>query len=123
MGDATKGFFEELSRRGHEPLLERVTGTVRVELVNGKRAESWLVSIDKGELEVSQGRGRADCVIRAPRDLFDKIAAGEANATASFLRGAITMDGSWQLPVLFQRLFRAPNGAEAVAAAAEGSAR
>src|SRR3954447_21409296 len=81
MGDATKGFFEELSSRGHEPLLERVSGTVRVELVNGKRRpESWLVSIDKGELEVSKGGGRADCIIRAPRDLFDEIAAGEANA-------------------------------------------
>ena len=37
MANATTEFFEELSKRGHEPLLGTTTGSVRFDLVDGKK--------------------------------------------------------------------------------------
>jgi putative sterol carrier protein len=107
MTDATKGFFEGLASR-HEPLLENTKGTLRFELANGKAKERWLVSIDKGDVSVSHGNSKADCTIRASRALFDDVAAGEVNAMAALLRGAIEVEGDSELLVVFQRLFPGP---------------
>jgi putative sterol carrier protein len=121
MTDATTGFFDSLAGR-HEPLLETTKGRLLFELENGKRKDHWLVSIDKGDLAVSHANGKADAVIRGPRKLFDKVAAGEANAMAATLRGAFTIDGDWELLVVFQRLFPgralAADGSDAVAGGA-----
>ena len=122
-GDAATAFFEELARRGHEPLLAQGRGTVRVELTNGSGSEPWLVAIDRGDVTVVQGRGEADCTLRASSELFQRIAAGEVNALAAVLRGAIAVDGNWHLLVLFQRLFPGPPATAATAADSGGTSR
>ena len=80
MADSTAQFFDELGRRGHEPLLEKTSGTIRVDLKDGKKTERWLVAITKGDLAVSRQNAAADCVISADRALFDGIASGKTNA-------------------------------------------
>ena len=122
-GDAATAFFEELARRGHEPLLAQGRGTVRVELTNGSGSEPWLVAIDRGDVTVVQGSGDADCTLRASRELFQRIAAGEVNAMAAVLRGAVVVDGDWHLLVLFQRLFPGPPATGATAADSGGTSR
>jgi len=52
--DGIVRFFEKLGRRGHEPLLAKVTGRVRFDLVEGGRTDRWLVAVDKGDTAVSQ---------------------------------------------------------------------
>jgi hypothetical protein len=121
--DAATAFFDELGRRGHEPLLAQGRGTVRVELTKGSESERWLVAIDRGDVTVVHGTGEADCTMRASRKLFQRVAAGEANAVAAVLRGAIAVDGNWHLLVLFQRLFPSPPGDAATAADSEGTSR
>jgi putative sterol carrier protein len=113
MKGATESFLENLGERGHEPLLEKTTGTVRLELENGKQVERWLVTVDKGDIAVSHKQARADCTIRARKELFDGIASGEVNAMAAVLRGAVGVEGSWELLVLFQRLFPGPSNVRA----------
>jgi putative sterol carrier protein len=108
MADATADFFEDLGRRGHEPLLEKATGSVRVDLADGKHLEHWLVVIDKGDIAVSRKQARADLVVRADKALFDKVAKGRENAFAAVLRGAVGIEGKVQLMMLFQRLFPSP---------------
>jgi putative sterol carrier protein len=105
MTNATTDFFEGLAQRGHEPLLEKTSGTLRFELTNGSRQERWLVSVEKGDIAISHRNEKADCTLRAPKDLFESVAAGEANAMAAVLRGAMAIEGNWELLVLFQRLF------------------
>jgi putative sterol carrier protein len=77
---------------------------MRFELIDGKRTERWLVSVDKGKVEVSRRSGPADCVLHADRKLFERMSAGKVNAFAAVLRGAITVEGDPRLLVLFQRL-------------------
>ena len=101
--------LEELGRRGHEPLLEKDSGTIRFEIVDGKKTERRLVSIDKGDVSVSRKNVRADCTLRADKAVFDRVASGKMNAMAAFLRGDIILDGdSPELLVPFQRLLPGP---------------
>ena len=108
MTDATTEFFEDLDARGHEPLLEKATGTLRIDLSNGKRRAHWLVTVKKGDVTVSHANAKADCVIRMDQALFEQIVTGRENATAALLRGLVTVEGKPQLLVLFQRLFPGP---------------
>jgi len=106
--NATTEFFDELGARGHEPLLEKATGTIRFELTNGRRKARWLVTVKKGDVTVSHANARADCVVRTDEGLFEQIVTGEENVMAAMLRGAIGVEGKPDLLVLFQRLFPGP---------------
>jgi putative sterol carrier protein len=108
MTDATAEFFGSLAERGHEPLLEKAKGTVRLELADGKRIHRWMVAVDNGDVAVSRKDARADCTVRARKELFDGIASGKVNATAAVLRGALTIDGDMELMVQLQKLFPSP---------------
>jgi putative sterol carrier protein len=105
MTDPTAEFFEELRSRGHESRLRQATGTIRFELSKGKTIDRWLVSVKKGDVTVLHRGGPADCIVRANRTLFDRLAAGELNGVAAVLRGELAVEGSWKLMALFQRLF------------------
>jgi len=104
MTDSTAELFDELGSRGHEPLLKKVSGTVRFDLSQGKTIERWLVTVAKGDLSVSHRNVRADCIVSMDRALFDGVASGKTNATAAMLRGAMGVEGDVRLLVAFQRL-------------------
>jgi SCP-2 sterol transfer family len=108
MTDPTAEFFDELGRRGHDPLLENATGTLRFDVADGKRIARWFVTIRKGDVTVSRENRAADSVVRVDRALFDRAVKGKANAMAALLRGAIRIEGEPELLVLFQRLFPGP---------------
>jgi putative sterol carrier protein len=108
MGAATTEFFEGLSKRGHEPLLETTSGTIRVDLAKNGKVERWLLAIDRGDVDVSHRRGATDCTISAPAELFDRIASGKENALAAALRGDVLIAGDSRLLVRLQRLFPSP---------------
>ena len=105
--DTTKQFFQQLEARGHEPRLDKVKGTVRLELANGKRTDRWLLTIDKGDIAVSHGNGEADCVVRTTKEVFEGLATGRTNAVAAVLRGTVGVEGDRGLLVFVQRLFQA----------------
>ena len=105
---ATTAFFEELGRHGYEPFLKAATGTVRFDLDDGGVTEHWLVTVDKGDIVVSQENATADCVVSADRELFDVVVDGEMSTLAMLLRGAMTVEGDRELHDLFQQFFRSP---------------
>jgi putative sterol carrier protein len=106
--DPTAEFFAELGQRGHEQLLSKAKGRARIDLVDGKRTQRWLLTVDKGRLVVSKENADADCVIRADKTLFDKVVTGRQNAVAAVLRGELEIAGDWRFLVLLQRLFPSP---------------
>lgn len=108
MADPTSEFFDALGRRGHEPLLEKATGTVRFDLRNGKQVDRWLVTVKKGDVAVSRRNAQADSVVTADRALFDGIASGRTNVLAAMLRGEMGVAGDIRLLVAFQRLLPGP---------------
>jgi putative sterol carrier protein len=98
-------FFDDLGRRGHEPMLERVRGTVRFDITDGERTEHRLIRIDRGDIRVSAGDEPADCVIHASRAVCDDVVSGRTSGLAALLRGAAAVEGDFELMVLAQRLF------------------
>jgi putative sterol carrier protein len=108
MTGATAEFFDQLARRGHEPLLQRASGTLRFDLEHSDGIDHWLVAVDGGELAVSRKKGKADCVIRTDRDLFDGVVTGQVNFWAAILRGVVAVEGDLELGAMFQRLFPGP---------------
>jgi ubiquinone biosynthesis protein UbiJ len=110
MADAIADFFGALDTRGHEPMLEKATGTLRFDVANRKRIERWFVTVDRGDVAVSRRNRAADCVVRLDRPTFEAILSRRANATASMLRGIVSVQGDLDLVVLFQRLFSRSQG-------------
>ena len=111
MADATADFFDDLSKRGHEPLVGKVRATVRFDIVDGGRTDQWLLEINDGELGVTRGDDAdADVVLSATKADFDLVASGRSNPMAAALRGALTLEGNPRLLIRVQRLFPAPVG-------------
>jgi hypothetical protein len=106
--DGIEAFLGELTSRGHEPLLGKVTGRARLDLIDGDHTDSWIVDIRHGDVTVTRDGGSADCTIRAKKQLFDRLARGEANAMASTLRGQIVCSGDIELLFAFQRILPGP---------------
>jgi putative sterol carrier protein len=108
MPDTTSEFFDGLARRGHDPSLEKATGTLRFDLADDGKTARWKVTIAKGDLSVSREKGeaKADAVVHADKQTFEDIVSGELNPVAAMLRGKIGVEGDPELVVLFQRLFR-----------------
>jgi len=100
--------FVRLGEAGRMPLLKRASGTMLFELLGGRRIERWRVIVERGQVSVARGNGPADCVLRADRKLFARMAAGRVNAFAAVLRGEVTVEGDPRLLVLFQRLLPGP---------------
>jgi len=122
MSDDVVEFLEELGRRGHEPLLAKVTGRVRFELVDGGgTTDRWLVAVDKGDTVVSHQGGPAACTIQAERALFERLCRGEENAMAAVLRGALVCTGDVELLFAIQRIFPGPPRERPAMPGAEGS--
>ena len=108
MTDAASELFERLGAVENLPLPKRASGTMLFELTGGTRTERWRVTVNQGAVAVARGNGPADCVMRADRKLFGRMASGKVNAFAAVLRGAITIKGDPRLLVLFQRLLPGP---------------
>jgi putative sterol carrier protein len=104
MASPTEKFFDELGRRGHEPLLERITAKVHFHITDGRDAAHWLVEIEAGDIRVSRQSGKGRCGISADRALFDGIVTGEVNVVTAMLRGALWVDGDRETWILVQRL-------------------
>jgi putative sterol carrier protein len=109
--DATAEFFDGLAGRGYEPLLAKVGGSARFDVIDGERTDCWLVTIDKGSIGVSRASAAADCVLRTDKGASDRIVGGELNFMAAVLRGEVTVQGDPRMLVRLQRLFPRPQDA------------
>ncbi|WFE39427.1 SCP2 sterol-binding domain-containing protein [Micromonospora sp. WMMD998] len=105
---------EHLARgaAGHHPgLPETTSGTIRLDLGESGRTEHWYLTIDRQEVEVSRSAEAADLVIRADREVFDRIATGRLHLAAAILRNDISGQGNLRLLTMLRRIFPGPPGA------------
>jgi putative sterol carrier protein len=100
-------FFHDLAAR-REPLLEHMSGTLRIDLQRDGTVERWFLTIDNGDVRVSHKNAKADCVAEMDEALFDAMTRGEVNAISAAFRGDVTLRGQPALLLAFQRLFPGP---------------
>jgi putative sterol carrier protein len=105
MKSSTAAFFDEIGRRGHEPLLERVRATVRFDVGDEASVDHRLLRIDRGDIRVTSEDVQADCTVIIGDELLDEIIHGRTGAMPAFLRGALLVEGNPEVLVLVQRLF------------------
>src|SRR5262245_33863311 len=105
--DRVDEFFDELSRRGHDPLLDRLEGTGRFEGCGGGQVEQWLGAGKGGYVNGTRGGGNADWVMRAERSDFARLINGEVGTLSAFIRGTLqlTIQGKGQRIGLISRVF------------------
>jgi putative sterol carrier protein len=108
VSNPTQAFFHGLEERRADPRAGHVKGTVRVDVDDGKRVESWLVWLDRGAVKVTRNGADAGCVVRTDRATFDGLAEGRVNTMAALLRGTVRAQGNLELLLYLQRLFPAP---------------
>ncbi|KXK59973.1 sterol-binding protein [Micromonospora rosaria] len=108
MVDATTRFFEDLDRRGFEPLLEKTSGTLRFDLHEDAQTTHWLIQVDRGRIRVSREDRDADTVVWTSPAMFEQMAAGREDGIAALLRGDMTVTGDARLVVQIERLFPGP---------------
>jgi putative sterol carrier protein len=108
MSDPSRDFFNRVNEQGFDARLGRARGTLRFDVDDGGPVEHWLVSLDRGGIQVSRAADEAaDCVVRLDRATLDGIVTGDVNLTASMLRGGIAATGNLDLLLYLQRLFPA----------------
>ena len=105
MVDATTRFFEDLDRRGFDPLLAKTSGTLRFDLHEGAQTTHWLIQIDRGNVHVSQQDREADAVVWTNPRLLNEILTGEEHAIPAWLRGDLAVVGELRLVLQLERLF------------------
>ena len=112
MTDQADLFFEGIDGR-HLDLLEGRSGTVLIELKDGKKAEAkrWYVDIHRGDVSVSRSGSKPDCVLTTDGKTFKAIVTGKLNAMPALLRGLVTVEGRVELMVALQTLFLPSEGA------------
>jgi predicted lipid carrier protein YhbT len=102
MSDTTQAFFERLAKRGYEPLLHSVSGTIRCDIED---VGSWFVVVNNGALSVSKDTAGADCEIACSKEDFERMVVGKQNPTTLFMQGKMLVTGNIVLAQMFQRLF------------------
>jgi SCP-2 sterol transfer family len=111
MTDPTAAFFEQLTHRGHEPMLEEVEGTIRFDLVDAQGTDYWFVEINKGDVRVSREPLAADCIVHVDRVVAERFITGERQAQPAWLRRQFWVEGNLVLLRLFDRAFPGPPNA------------
>ena len=124
MADVTTDFLQALALGGPHPELENAKA--RFASTSGtpvSETARWLVALENGMVTVSRRNAKADCIVRADKAVFDRVASGEQNGMAAFLRGAIEVEGDQALLLPFQRLFPPRPGHAMTTRAASPSGR
>jgi hypothetical protein len=111
MTDATAEFFDRLARRGHDPWLENVSGSIRFDLAHDDRLDHWFVDTEDGDVSASRDEREANCVVQIDKPVSDRLVKGETGVRAAWLRNAVNVRGRLQLLLLFERLYPGPPGA------------
>ena len=95
-------FFEGLPGRT-DP--ERIAGMTNTYVFDIEGAGTWTVAIADGSIAVSDGASDADCTFASSEETFEKIVAGEQNATTAYMTGKLKIKGDMGAAMKLQKLF------------------
>ena len=95
-------FFETLPSRVDETKAAGVTNSY---LFDVEGAGQWLVDVDGGRVNVTEGGGAADVTIATSEENFMRIVRGEQNPTTAYMTGKIKIKGDMGAAMKLQKLF------------------
>jgi putative sterol carrier protein len=95
-------FFEGLPTRVSADKIEGMNNTYVFDI---EGAGTWTVAIADGSIDVSDGASDADCTFASSEETFEKIVAGEQNATTAYMTGKLKIKGDMGAAMKLQKLF------------------
>ncbi len=99
---AAKEFFDSLAGRADA---SKLAGMSNSYLFDIEGEGQWLVTVADGAINVTEGGGDADATIETSGETFDKIVAGEQNATTAYMTGKLKIKGDMGAAMKLQKLF------------------
>jgi len=99
---AAKEFFDSLETRANASKLAGMSNSYLFD-IDGEG--QWLVTVKDGALSVAEGSGDADATISTSAETFEKIVAGEQNATTAYMTGKLKIKGDMGAAMKLQKLF------------------
>jgi hypothetical protein len=101
-------FLERLSPRRRPELPETTAGTLRLDLHDEGCTEHWYLTLHDQCLDVTRSADDADLVVRADREVFDRLATGRTHVVAALMRNELTVRGDLRLLLALRRIFPGP---------------
>ena len=102
MADTVQEFIDGLSTRADA---EKTAGMNNSYLFDIEGAGQWLVSVNDGNVEVTEGGGEADTTITTSEENFLAISRGELNPTTAYMTGKLKIKGDMGAAMKLQKLF------------------
>jgi len=102
MPGTVQEFFETLPTTADT---SRTAGMSNSYVFDIEGAGQWTVKVEDGSVIVNEGAEEADVTISASQEVFEKILAGEQNATSAYMTGKIKLKGDMGAAMKLQKLF------------------
>jgi len=99
---SAREFFESLESRVDE---SKTAGMNNSYLFDIDGAGKWVVRVEDGKVNVSEGEQDADAVITASEETFEKLVSGEQNPTSAYMTGKLKVKGDMGAAMKLQKLF------------------
>jgi putative sterol carrier protein len=99
---SAREFFETLESRVDE---SKTAGMNNSYLFDIDGAGMWLVRVEDGKVNVTEGEQDADAVIKASEETFEKLVSGEQNPTSAYMTGKLKVKGDMGAAMKLQKLF------------------
>jgi len=102
MAENVQEFFDGLAS-GVDP--GKTAGMTNSYLFDIEGAGQWVVVVDDGNVQVSEGTGEADTTITTSEENFLAISRGELNPTTAYMTGKLKIKGDMGAAMKLQKLF------------------
>ena len=99
---SARDFFESLEGRVDQ---SKTAGMNNSYLFDIDGAGKWLVRVEDGKVNVTEGEHDADTVITASEETFNKLVSGEQNPTSAYMTGKLKVKGDMGAAMKLQKLF------------------
>jgi putative sterol carrier protein len=101
MAESVQEFFDNLPNRD----ASATAGMNNSYLFDIDGAGQWLVQVNDGSIDVTEGGGDADTTITTSEESFLAISKGELNPTSAYMTGKLKIKGDMGAAMKLQKLF------------------
>ena len=102
MADSVQEFFDGLAGGVDETKTAGMNNSYLFE-IDG--AGKWVVAVEDGKVNVTEGEGEADTTITTNEENFLSITRGELNPTTAYMTGKLKIKGDLGAAMKLQKLF------------------
>ncbi|GAB3957399.1 SCP2 sterol-binding domain-containing protein [Micromonospora vulcania] len=111
MGSTVGEYLDRLGGGRRTDLPETTSGSMRLDAHHDGWTEHWYLTIADQHVQVTRSSDDAELVVRADREVFDRLASGQTHLAEALLRNELTVQGNMRLLMLLRRIFPGPAGA------------